>query len=257
MSADTILLTGGTGRLGTELRALLPSAATLAPPRAACDVTDPVSLARAFDEHRPATVVHAAAYTDVSAAERDREACWDVNVRGTRNVVEACRQAGARLVHISTDYVFWGDSGGYREDDPPGPVRNYYALTKLVAEESVRTLPGHLIVRTSFRARDWPYPKAFDDLYTSQDYVDVIAPEVALAIRGVRHQPYDTLHIGTERKSAFELARRRRADVERGSKREAQVALPDDISLDTRRWRSVRSDLIAATGWEPQGRTLS
>lgn len=244
MSGERILLTGGTGRLGTELRALLPG--MHAPPRSACDVTDRASVATAIERFRPTLVVHAAAYTDVSAAERDREACWAVNVAGTRNVVQACREADVHLIHISTDYVFWGDAGGYREDDPPGPVRNYYALTKLVAEESVRTLSRRLIVRTSFRARDWPYPKAFDDLYTSQDYVDVIAPEVALVVQGYRAVPHDTLHIGTERKSAFALARRRRPDVERGSKRTAQVALPDDISLDTSRWASLRPMLVAA-----------
>ena len=237
-AADRILLTGGTGRLGTELRELLPGLE--APPRSACNVTDPESLHATLDRLEPTLVVHAAAYTAVDAAENDREACWRVNVKGTRNVVAACRTRGVPLVHISTDYVFWGDAGGYVEDDTPGPVRNYYALSKLVAEEAVRGHPDHLVVRTSFRAREWPYPKAFADMYTSQDYVDVIAPEVALAIRGLRSIPHDTLHIGTERKSVYDLARRRSPDVERASKASVAVDLPDDISLDTSRWRSLR-----------------
>lgn len=241
--SDRILLTGGTGRLGTELRRHLPD--MHAPPRSECDVTDPASLQRAFGRTAPTLVVHAAAYTDVSAGERDRTECWRVNVEGTRNVVTACRAHGASLVHISTDYVFWGESGGYAEDDVPGPVRNYYALTKLVAEECVRTLPEHLVIRTSFRARDWPHPVAFDDLYTSQDYVDVIAPEVALAIAAFRAVPDDTLHIGTERKSAYDLAKRRRLDVEPGSRSSVSVELPADISLDTGRWEALRPDLAA------------
>lgn len=238
MSAERILLTGGSGRLGAELRAHLSG--VHAPPRSECDVTEPASVTRAFETYEPSLVVHAAAYTDVSGAERDRAACWRVNVEGTRHVVAACRARRAALVYISTDYVFWGASGGYAEDDPPGPVRNYYALTKLVAEEAARSLDEHLVIRTSFRARDWPYPKAFDDLFTSQDYVDVIAPEVALAIAAYRAIPHDTLHIGTERKSAFELARRRRDDVEPGSRKDADVALPADISLDTSRWHGLR-----------------
>ena len=243
-SRGSILITGGSGRLGRELQELISNLE--APSRSACDVTDPASLAAAFARLQPTLVVHAAAYTAVDAAERERAACWTVNVEGTRNVAAACRAHGAALVHISTDYVFWGDDGGYAEDDPPGPVRNFYALTKLVAEEAVRALPGHLVVRTSFRPREWPYPKAFDDVYTSQDYVDVIAPEIALAIRGRSAIPHDTLHIGTERKTVFELARRRRPDVQRGSKASVVVDLPDDISLDTSRWTQLRPQVEAA-----------
>lgn len=235
--AGPILLTGGSGRLGTELRALLPD--VVAPPRSELDVTDPASVRRALERLEPAVVVHAAAYTDVAGAEREREACWRVNVAGTRNVALAARDTGAGLVHVSTDYVFWGDAGGYREDDPVGPVRNHYALSKLVAEELARTHGGALVLRTSFRPRAWPYDTAFDDVYTSQDYVDVIAPMLARAIARRRDIPHDTLHVATERKSVFELARRRRPDVARGSKASAGVDLPDDISLDTTRWREL------------------
>lgn len=243
MIGGPVLLTGGSGRLGTELRELLPE--VVAPPRAELDVTDPASVRRGLERHAPALVVHAAAYTDVAGAEREREACWRVNVGGTRNVALAARDAGAGLVHVSTDYVFWGDRGGYREDDPVGPVRNHYALSKLVAEELARAHPEALVLRTSFRPRAWPYPKAFDDVYTSQDYVDVIAPMLARAIRRRDEIPYDTLHVATGRKSVFELARERRPDVERGSKRDAGVELPDDISLDTTRWRGLLA------GWGP------
>src|SRR5690606_22690843 len=144
------------------------------------DVTHADSVMAAAGSFRPDVVVHAAAYTDVAGAERDREACWRANVVGTRNAAAAANAAGALLLHVSTDYVFWGDRGGYAEDDVPGPVRNYYALTKLVAEEAARGAERRLIVRTSFRPREWPYPEAFTDLYTSQDYVDVIAPDIAL-----------------------------------------------------------------------------
>jgi dTDP-4-dehydrorhamnose reductase len=237
--AHRILMTGGSGRLGGALQAQMPELS--APLRAQLDLTRPDSVAAALDAHTPTLVVHAAAYTDVTGAEREREACWETNVTGTRYLVAAARVRGLPLIHISTDYVFFGDRGGYREDDTPGPVRNYYALSKLAAEEVVRTLPRHLVIRTSFRPERWPYPVAFDDLYTSQDYVDVIAPDIALALRRFDEIPYPTLHIATERKSVFELARRRAPEVQRGSKADAAVALPDDISLDTTRWRELRA----------------
>jgi len=236
-----ILLTGGGGRLGTELQTLLPN--VVAPPSHDLDVTDAEGVAAFIAEYRPRAVVHAAAYTDVKGAETDRERCWAVNVDGTRNVVRAL--GDVPLVYISTDYVFYGDTGGYAEDDPVGPVRNYYALSKLAAEAVARVAPRHLVVRTSFRPREWPYPTAFEDVYTSQDYVDVIAPEIALAVKHLDAIPYDTLHIATARKSVFELARRRSAGVAPGSKTDAGVDLPDDISLDTTRWTALRLQLAA------------
>lgn len=243
-----VLITGGSGRLGTELQRLLPD--LRAPSSSELDITDAASVERGLERAAPALVVHAAAYTAVGDAEEDRAACWRVNVEGTRHVAAACARRGIGLVHISTDYVFWGERGGYAEDDPPGPVRNYYALTKLVAEEAARSVPEHLVIRTSFRGREWPYPTAFDDLFTSQDYVDVIGPDVALAIAGFRHVPFSTLHIGTARKSAYELARRRRPDVEVRSKDSIPVGMPDDISLDTTRWDRLKPTLVERVGSE-------
>lgn len=234
-----MLLTGGSGRLGTELRALLPH--LVAPTRAELDITHPDTVAAALDRYQPDVLIHAAAYTDVARAEQERAACWQVNVEGTRHLVEAAWARDLLLVHLSTDYVFAGTHGGYREDDPPGPVLNYYALSKLVAEELVRLVPRHLILRTSFRPRLWPYPTAFTDVFTSQDYVDVIAPELALAIEHHADIPYQTLHIATERKSVYELARRRKPDVQPGTKASVPVRLPDDISLDISRWQALKA----------------
>lgn len=234
-----VLLTGGSGRLGRELTTLLPG--LLAPARVELDITDHAQVRAFVQAAQPRLIVHAAAYTDVSGAEGDRAGCWAINVVGTRNVAAAARAVGADLLHVSTDYVFYGDHGGYREDDTLGPVRNYYALSKLVAEEVARTAPSCLVVRTSFRPREWPYPRAFDDLFTSQDYVDVIAPDLALIITRFGAVPYDTLHVATERKSVYELALRRAPSVERASKASAGVNLPDDISLDVSRWLALKA----------------
>jgi len=250
------LITGGDGRLARELLPLLPDA--VAPTRGDLDVTDAArvdaavaalaSRARGADE--PAVVVHAAAFTDVVRAERERDECFAVNVLGTRHVAAACARHGALLVHVSTDYVFSGVAdparaarGGYREDDPPGPARNHYAHTKLLAEGEARAAPAHLVLRTSFRPPAWPYATGFTDVRTSQAYVDELAPELAHAIalaprliaRGVH-----TLHVAGEPTTVFDLARRRKPDVRPASKAEAGVDLPDDVVLDSSLWRRLR-----------------
>lgn len=241
-----VLLTGGSGRLGRELQAELPTLGVevFAPTRPELDITRFETISKALEHYEPDVVVHAAAYTNVSGAETEREACWSSNVEGTRNVVRALAESEAKLIHISTDYVFWGDTGEFTEEDTPGPVRNYYALSKLAAEEVARVRPGTLVIRTSFRPREWPYPIAFADVYTSQDYVDVIAPEIALAVRHASSIPYPVLHVATERKSVYELARRRSPDVRSGSRKNSKVGLPEDISLDIRLWQTLKKQLL-------------
>lgn len=230
-----ILLTGGNGRLGTELQRLIPG--IVAPSSTVLDIISLESVLQGVRRERPDLIVHAAAYTNVGGAEANRQICWTMNVEGTRHMAQAANEIGAKLVHISTDYVFGGDQGNYEESDPPGPVVNYYSLTKLVAEEAARVATRHLIVRTSFRPREFAYPVAFSDVYTSQDYVDIIAPQVALAVRHALDITDNVLHIATERKSVYELARRRKPDVLEGLRASAGVKLPADVSLNSDRWR--------------------
>lgn len=242
-AARPVLLTGGGGRLGTELGQLAPTADWLRPTRAALDITDADAVSDYVVRAGPRLIVHAAAFTDVAGAETARAHCWAVNVTGTRHLLAAARRVGAGFVQVSTDYVFYGDRGNYAETDTPGPVRNYYALTKLVAEEAALAYDRSLVLRTSFRPRQWPYPRAFHDLYTSQDYVDVLAPLLLQVITrfDAGQVPYPVLHVATERKSVLELARRRAPHVQGASKAEAGVPLPDDVSLDTSRWRALRA----------------
>ncbi|MGY2894076.1 SDR family oxidoreductase [Deinococcus sp. UYEF24] len=233
-----ILLTGGNGRLGTELQQLIPD--IVAPGSTELDITDLGIVLDIVRRERPDLIVHAAAYTNVGGAEKDRAKCWTVNVEGTRNMALAANEVGAKLLHISTDYVFDGEQGGYKETDTPGPTVNYYSLTKLVAEEAARSAAKHLIVRTSFRPREFAYPVAFSDVYTSQDYVDIIAPQIALVVDHAPEIEDEVLHIATERKSVYELARRRKPDVREGKKASASVQLPGDVSLDSSRWETIR-----------------
>jgi CDP-4-dehydro-6-deoxyglucose reductase, E1 len=219
-----ILLTGGSGLLGQELQKHLDC---YAPSHADFDVTAPdLELPDDID-----LIVHAAGYTDLVAAERNKAGCYRTNVLGTLNVA----RLGVPVIYISTEYVFDGKKGLYREDDTPNPV-NYYALTKLLGEMAVRTAPRSLVVRCTFKPRPWEHPKAFVDMWTSGDYVDAIAPMLAKVI--ARHHcfgPHDTIHIGTGRKSVVELARSTR-DVETDLREIAPVTLPTDTSLDTSKY---------------------
>lgn len=238
MQPERVLILGGSGRLGRALRGLLPQAP--APTRQEIDLLERHSLARGLQKYRPKVVVNATGYTDVLKAEWEREKCWAANVVGVQNLVRELFAWDCGLLQVSTDYVFDGQQGMYRESDVPGPVCNYYSLTKLAGEQVAFSLPASLIVRTSFREGCWPHPVAFQDLFTSQDYLDVIAPDFVLLLQHWGEFPDKILHIASERKSAYELARRRKPEVQPGWRKDAAVALPYDISLNVSRWRLLK-----------------
>ena len=103
------------------------------------DLGDGRSVKAALLEFRADAVLHAGAMTDVDGCEREPEAAWRVNVGGTEQVARACRELSARLVAVSTDYVFDGTAGPYREDDLPNP-RGAYARSKRCGEEAALLL---------------------------------------------------------------------------------------------------------------------
>jgi dTDP-4-dehydrorhamnose reductase len=112
------------------------------------DISEKAQVAEAFKTIKPDVVVHAATLTDVDKCELNKALAWKVNVEGTKNIVEAAKTTGSFLIYISTDYVFGGETGRYKETDAPNPI-NYYGITKLKAEEIVKTQKEYFIARPS------------------------------------------------------------------------------------------------------------
>ncbi|OGD58401.1 dTDP-4-dehydrorhamnose reductase [Candidatus Bathyarchaeota archaeon RBG_13_52_12] len=113
------------------------------------DVTDNRQVDEALVRVSPDVVIHAAALTDVDRCEKDQELAYKINVEGTKNIVNASKKSGSSLIFVSTDYVFSGDSGDYRENDETKPI-NYYGLSKLLAEKEVQATHGEwCIIRPS------------------------------------------------------------------------------------------------------------
>lgn len=148
-----ILLTGADGQLGHELRRSTPTTHELTgSDLAGLDITDQDAVARKFEELEPDLVINAAAYTAVDRAERERDLAFKVNADGARNVSRAAASRGARVIHISTDFVFDGrQSRPYRPLDAPNP-QSAYGASKLQGEEYVSEATGGtaLILRTAW-----------------------------------------------------------------------------------------------------------
>jgi dTDP-4-dehydrorhamnose reductase len=229
------LLTGGTGKLGTELQKHLDC---YAPPRDEMDIGDIFSLTKCCRAGLYDGVIHCAAFTDVPGAEVKRQEAILTNIIGTRSI--AMTFSESRIVYISTDYVYSGTAGWYKETDKEYPF-NFYGFTKL-GGEAFMDPDKDLIIRTSFKpVGSWPYPKAFMDLYTSADYVDVIAKKIATLIKS---NMTGIINVGTERKSIYDLAKRRTPAIEPMSVKDVKtVKMPKDISMDLTKFLAFKKQL--------------
>ena len=145
-----LLVTGGSGLLGSKIACLgmknfevvatcnrnpVKTDYALIP----LDITQKEAVMREIQKIRPDYVIHTAALTDVDYCEDHRKEAREINVDGTRNVAFACRELGIRMIYVSTDAVFDGKKGLYRENDPVNPV-NYYGRTKLEGERAIERL---------------------------------------------------------------------------------------------------------------------
>ena len=150
-----ILITGGNGQLGTELRALLDERQItyISTNASEMDITDRETTMAKIKEIKPAIIYHCAAYTAVDKAEdENKDLDEKVNVAGTKNVAQAAQAIDATLVYISTDYVFDGTlkDGKYGVDASTNP-QNEYGRTKLLGEQAVKKiLTNYYIIRTSW-----------------------------------------------------------------------------------------------------------
>ena len=147
-----VLLTGGKGMLGRTLCRELSDFTVIPTDLPEGDITDPAGFAALLERHAPDAVIHCAAMTAVDRCETETDLAYRLNAFGTANVAIACHRAGIRLIAISTDYVFEGDSDRpYHEFDRPTGGRTVYGKSKFAGEEAVRAhCPDHVICRISW-----------------------------------------------------------------------------------------------------------
>lgn len=180
-----VLVTGANGQLGTELVDLYAARdgdEVLGVDLPDLDITSADSVASSFSAFRPDVVINCAAWTAVDAAEENEESALVVNGEGPAVLARACRDAGAWLVQVSTDYVFSGDATSpYAEDATPDP-RSAYGRTKLAGELAVQSeLPdAHYIVRTAwlYGHEGNNFVKTMLRLESEREMIDVVDDQV-------------------------------------------------------------------------------
>jgi dTDP-4-dehydrorhamnose reductase len=236
-----VLITGGSGRLGKELKKVFPDA--LAPTHEELDITNIERLEKYVSQFRFDMTIHCAALAGINQCEENRKLAWQTNVLGTQNLVSACAKFNKNcyFIYISTACVFYGDRGNYSEDDIPYP-KNFYSMTKLLGEFVVKSniLIKSLIIRTNFTSREkWPYPKAFVDRFGTY----LLADDVAVAIEEITKKVMmGVVHIvGDRQLSMYELAKITTPDIEPMTLADYKgPPLTINMSLDTLRWKKYK-----------------
>lgn len=178
-----LLVTGGYGQLGTEMRRiasqdnlhqwLFTDVDTL-------DICESMAVERSFTEHGFDVCINCAAYTAVDQAEDNAELAERINVRASKNLAESCLKHHATLIHISTDYVFDGKGDRpYLENDPTGPM-SVYGVTKLDGENVIRESGcKHIIIRTAwlYSSTGKNFVKTMLQLAETRDNINVVCDQ--------------------------------------------------------------------------------
>lgn len=236
-----VLITGANGFLGDSLSAMLlnEGLSVIATGNGPCrlpytgksgfsylpmDITDPTAIQRQIKTAAPDIIVHAAAMSKPDECEQNREKAFAVNVKGTADLLEAAALQKATIVFLSTDFIFDGSTGMYREEDLPGPV-NYYGQTKLEAELLTRQYPyDYSIARTVLvygnnrsgrknilgmvkdkLERGEPF-KVVDDQLRTPTFIEDLSAGITKIIR---ERAKGIFHIaGEEQMTPYEMARR-------------------------------------------------
>lgn len=199
------LFTGGTGLLGTKLKELYPL--DHFPTRSELDFTDDNAVSKYIKRIGCSidAIIHLGAYTNTIDCENDINGgieAIDVNIKGTANIATYCMEHNIRLIYISTDYVFDGNTPDSKEEDPVKPF-NKYAWTKLGGECSVMLCPQYVIIRGTFGPDQFTHKMALVDQYVSRLPVTEYAKRVAKVIEGFKH---GIIHIGGDRRSVYDYA---------------------------------------------------
>ncbi|MFI2812271.1 dTDP-4-dehydrorhamnose reductase [Microbulbifer sp. JSM ZJ756] len=177
-----ILITGKNGQLGQQLQQDAPKGVELvALGREDLDISDRAAVFSALDEHRPDVVINAAAYTAVDKAESEVDCAYSINATGPENLAVACKEFGARLIHVSTDFVFDGSkSSPYTVEDAIRPL-GVYGGSKAAGEVAVQAiLPEAVIVRTAwvYAAHGSNFVNTMLRLMNERDQLGVVADQI-------------------------------------------------------------------------------
>ena len=207
---NRIVVTGGTGRFGSELNKIKTKLNLFFPKKNELNILNTKSISKYLIKKKPKYLIHLAGLSrPMNIHEKNIKKSIDLNIIGTANVTKVCSDLGVKLLFFSTSYVYPGRKGHYKEDSPLLPNNNY-AWSKLGAESAVRMYKNSLIIRVSMTEKPFAHNTAFTNLKSNfmfhEDLVDIL-PKIINKI-GI-------INIGGKSQSVYDFARKHNKSVKK------------------------------------------
>jgi dTDP-4-dehydrorhamnose reductase len=231
-----ILVSGGGGKFAKELQLQNSNFELILLSKEEMDITNLSSINDAITKYNPDVFIHAAALSrPMILHDTDPAKSIQLNIIGTSNCVLTCLQYNIKLVYISTDFVYPGIDGNYKETDPIRPV-NKYAWSKLGGECSCMLYENSLILRIGMFAKPFPHDKAFVDSFKSPIWNDEAAK---ITLQLIELGATGIYNIGGEKKSIYDFVIREKNNILKESKDNIKESVPSDISMDLTKLNNI------------------
>ena len=230
-----IIITGGSGRFGQILKKIKTNHSLFFPSKKELDILNLKKIEKYFSSKKPNAVVHLAGFSrPMSNHEKNFIKSIDLNIIGTANITKVCAKKNIKLIYFSTNYVYPGTKGNYKEIDPVKPVNNY-AWSKLGGEASVHLYKNSLILRVCMTEKPFVHKKAFANVKTSFMYHEDVAKILfkILNKKGV-------LNIGGKAQYIFDFAIKDNKNIKKEYlKKNNKMGIPFDSSLNLRKLKKI------------------
>ena len=230
-----VVVTGGTGRFGNILKSFKSRYKVFFPTKKDLDILNEKKIYKYLKKIKPNYLIHLAGLSrPMIDHEKNIKKSIDLNIIGTANITKACSLNNIKLIYFSTNYVYPGKKGNYKETDPLLPVNNY-ALSKLGGEASVQLYKNSLILRVSMTEKPFVHSKAFANVKTSFAYHDEVAKFLfkILNKKGV-------LNIGGKPQFIYNFAKKDNKNVKKVYlKKNAKIGMPFDSSINLAKLKRI------------------
>tara|TARA_B100000035_G_scaffold256234_1_gene226051 strand:- start:1183 stop:1893 length:711 start_codon:yes stop_codon:yes gene_type:complete len=230
-----VVVTGGTGRFGNILKSFKSKYKVFFPTKKDLDILNEKKIYKYLKKIKPNYLIHLAGLSrPMIDHEKNIKKSIDLNIIGTANITKACSLNNIKLIYFSTNYVYPGKRGNYKETDPLLPVNNY-AWSKLGGEASVQLYKNSLILRVSMTEKPFVHSKAFANVKTSFAYHDEVAKFLfkILNKKGV-------LNIGGKPQFIYNFAKKDNKNVKKVYlKKNAKIGMPFDSSINLAKLKRI------------------
>ena len=230
-----IVVTGGSGRFGEILKKYKTNHRLFFPTKNQLDILNIVKIKKYLKKTKPDILIHLAGLSrPMKIHDTNIQKSINLNIVGTANITNICSQNKIKLIYFSTNYVYPGHSGGYKENDPLLPVNNY-AWSKLGGEASVKLYKNSLILRVSMTEKPFVHKKAFSNVKTNFMYHDEVIPIIFKLL-----DKTGTINLGGKSQSIFDFASKNNKNVKKiFLKKKQNIGIPLNSTMNLKKLKSI------------------